>query len=67
MDFPKYEQIKRCIELLKSEIRELETCFDKRMEPQKAYVASKRVFLAAAQLDEMIRPADAPKGPRCED
>ena len=51
---PADEQITKYMECLKSELGELETCLQNRTTAKQLCIASKRVVLAAAELDEMI-------------
>jgi len=51
---PADEQITKYMECLKSELGELETCLQNRTTTKQLRIASKRVVLAAAELDEMI-------------
>ena len=54
MGAPADEQITKYMECLKSELGELETCLQNRTTAKQLCIASKRVVLAAAELDEMI-------------
>jgi hypothetical protein len=54
MDALGNEQLANYMECLKSEFRELETCLQKGTTVRQLCITSKRVVLAAAQLDEMI-------------
>ena len=54
MDAPANEKIKKYMDFLKSEFGELETCHQNDTTSRELCIASKRVFFAAAQLDEMI-------------
>ena len=51
---PADEQITKYMECLKSELGGLETCLQNRTTTKQLRIASKRVVLAAAELDEMI-------------
>ena len=51
---PADEKITKHIEFLKSELKELEGCLQSGTPTKQLCIASKRVVLAAAELDEMI-------------
>jgi hypothetical protein len=54
MDTPVNERVKNHIDHLKSECGELETCLQNGTTTEDVCIASKRIVLAAAELDEMI-------------
>jgi hypothetical protein len=64
MGLREHQRIKRCIEVLTAEIRHLECFLDQGAGRQTIHDASKRVVLAAAQLDELMRSADNPENLR---
>ena len=54
MGTPVNQRVKKYIDHLKSECGELETCLQNGTTTKELCIASKRVVLAAAELDEMI-------------